>query len=181
MKKILKNNLGFSLIEIVVSVAILGVFISLVFGTIYYTNRASNNIKTSSNIQNDIKPIFNSIIDNIDSLGVNYNYYKRNGNHYNISTPMNGIALNNNVIYRKTSNCYSNFSCIEASFDNGSTYKKITFQNVNIDVFNIYFSEPSSNYMPIVSVVMSGYIQDVGMKSYDFSYQNTIEIKNYIK
>ncbi len=180
MKKILKNNLGFSLIEIVVSVAILGMFISLVFGTIYYVNRANNSIKNSSNIQNDIRPIFNSVIDNISNSGINYNSYKRNGNHYNISIPMNGIVLNNNIIYRKTNNCYSNFSCVEVSFDNGFTYKKVTPQNININVFNIYFSEPNSNYMPIVSVVMSGYVQDVN-KIDNFSYQNTIEIKNYIK
>jgi len=158
MKKILKNNLGFSLIEIMVSVAILGVFVSLVFGIIFYVNKSSESVKMSSNIKNDVKSVFDFMISNIKEYG-----------------------MNNSVVYRKTDNCYSNFSCVEASFDNGSTYQRMTFSDTNISRLDFYYSVPSNNSMAIVTVVMSGYIQNSHKENRNFSYQGTIEIKNYIK
>lgn len=158
MKKILKNNLGFSLVEIMISVAILGIFISLVFGTIFYVNKSSEDIKTSSNIQNNVKSVFDSMVFNIKKFG-----------------------MNNTVIYRKTNNCYSNFSCIEASFNSGSTYQRITFSDTNISRLDFYYSAPSSTSMAIVTIVMSGYVQNSHKENNNFSYQNTVEIKNYIK
>ena len=182
MKKIFKNNLGFTIVELLVSVAILGIFISLVFGTIFYVNKSGENIKASSDVQNDVKPILDSMISNIDNFGINYNYYKANGNHYNITPPMNSIVLNNNTIYRKTNNCYLNFSCAEVSFDNGLSYQKLTFNNTNVLNLDFYFIGPNpSNVMPIVTVVFSGYVQDPHKNNHNFSYQSTVEIKNYIK
>ena len=179
MKKILKNKFGFTLIEIVISIAILGVFISLVFGTIFYVNKLNESVVTSSNIQNNVKSAFDSMILSINTLGINYNYYKV-GNSYNIPIPINNIVLNN-TIYKKIANCYSTFSCIEVSFDNGATYQNITMQDTNVSNLSFYFLPPNVNSMPIITIDLSGYTQDSHKKNYSFSYQNTVEIKNYIK
>lgn len=178
--KLRKNKLGFSLAETIVSVAILSIIISIVFGTIFYIKKVNEVVKINSDIQNDIKNTFDAFVMNIESNGINYNYYK-SGSVYTIPIPSINIALNNNIIYRKTSNCYSTFSCIEASFDNGVTFQKITYANTNITKLDFYFLQPSATYMPIVTIVLSGYMQTPHKENVNFYYQNTVEIKNYIK
>ncbi len=179
IKEIRKNKLGFTLIETIVSISILSVFIFLIFGSIYYVNKANNNIKVSLDLKNDINPIIDDIVNNIKKNGINYNYYKKNGNRYDINIPESEIFLNNTIAYRKTNNCYNDLSCIEISLDGGVNYKKLTPSNININIFNVYFSEPVNNIMPIVTVVVNG--SNIESGDINFSYQKTVEVKKYIK
>lgn len=177
-----KNNSGFTIIELLISIAILGIFISLVFGTIFYLNKTKEKTSINSDISNTYRVFFDTMVSNIKNLDINYSYYRTQGNQYNIPKPTNILSLNNNTIYRKTNNCFSNFSCAEVSFDNGNTYKRLTDSNTNIINFDFYFSAPDLNHaMPIITIIMSGFIKDKHGYEHYFSYQNTIELKKYIK
>lgn len=177
-----KNNSGFTVIELLVSIAILGIFISLIFGTIHYLNKVSESASTNSDISNNYKNFFETMVLNIKSFDINYSYYRTNGNNYNIPKPTNILSLNNNIFYRKTNNCFSNFSCVEVSFDNGNTYKRLTDSDTNITNLDFYFSAPDINHsMPIITIVMSGFVKDKHDYNHYFSYQNTVELKKYIK
>lgn len=176
---LIKDKRGLSLIETIVYIAIFSVFIFLVFDIINISNKLNSKTKNISIIESNITPVFDSLLKNIEKNGINYEKYKsRNG--YTINSPRNNISLNNNIIYKLTSNCYdNNNSCIEFSSDNGSSFLRITDKNINIYSFDFYFNPPSDTTMPIVTIVYDGEIKE-NNENTKFFLQDTIEIKGYL-
>lgn len=168
-----KNNKGFSLLEIVVSISIFSIVFIMMVNILSYINKLQKDTLLSYNIESGFQNVINKMNTNIEETSLNYFFYPV------IVNPSSNLFLltrdNLPLVYRL------NNKKIEFSDNGGISFYALNDSNVEIDDLDFYVSKDSEDKVSLITITILGnYIDSFNSKK-AFNYQTTIEQKLYIK
>ncbi len=130
----LKNKPGFTLIEMIVAIAIFIVVISIYMGIFVSTTRMHAKIIAIQKVQNEIRYVTEVLTSNIRMGTVNYDYY----NEEPLSNPKTILALIDNsdgkIFYRINSGVFQTSS-------NGTQWINISYGNIYFNRMDFYITD----------------------------------------
>lgn len=190
----LKNPRGFTLVEMMVAVAIFAIVMTVALGALLSMAESDRKAQT-------LKSVINNLNFSLDSMSRSI----RTGQAYHCDatqgtlsagrdcsdTPANSLAyqpaLGGTVIYRlETSSATlcgqppSRVGCITRSTDGGVSYGAITSSEVYINGLNFYVTgAESASVQPKVTILISGVVTVSGAQSSPFSLQTSVTQRLY--
>ena len=147
--KIRFNKKGFTLMEILVSVALFTIVITIVTQIFMIATRAQRRVSSHQKVQSDVRMVINLIVERMRMSEIDYDYYENKGG---ISVPETELVLrdidNKQVIFRQSSSNFldtvcvdeSSVPCFEMSIDEGATWAPISSLGVNVPELSFYIT-----------------------------------------
>lgn len=168
-----KNNKGFSLLEIVVSISIFSIVFIMMVNILSYINKLQKDTLLFYNLESGFQNVINKMNTNIEGTSLNYLFYPI------IINPSDTLFLltrdNLPLVYRL------NNKKIEFSDNGGINFYALNDSSVEVNDLDFYVSKDSKNKVSLITIVVTGnYIDSFNTKK-AFNYQTTIEQKLYIK
>lgn len=171
----IKNSYGFSLVEIMVAVALFTVVATISIGAIISIFDANNKSQTSKTVVDNLNIAVEDMARTI-KFGTNYHC----GSGGSLNTPQNcstggdflAVSFNGSInVYRKNGNT------IQKSTNGGTSYVPITAPEVIIENMTFYTfgaTENPSVLQPYVVAVIKGYVGTKPTQQTNFSIQTTM-------
>jgi prepilin-type N-terminal cleavage/methylation domain-containing protein len=181
------NNRGFTLIEMLVSVAIFAVVMVVALGALLSLSEANRRAELLSSATNN----FNSAIDSMSrAIRTGQNYHCGGGTltlaqdcAASGSSEFAFLsATNQEVVYEfSTSGCPNSAGCILRSLDGGSTFASITSPELVVTslMFYVIGSPKGDNIQPKVDMLVGGHIVIQGSQNATLSLQTSITQRLY--
>ncbi len=194
MKRLFLPARGFTLVEMMVSVAIFAIVMTISLGALLAMSESDRKAQT-------LKSVINNLNFSLDSMSRNI----RTGQTYHCdasqspltvvrdcaSTPASSFAFQpaagGTYVYRlETSNASlcgqpaGRVGCLVRSTDGGATYSAVTSSEVYLNALNIYVTGAESGYIqPKVTILISGVVSVSGTQNSSFNLQTSVTQRLY--
>jgi len=184
-----KNNKGFTLVELLVSMAIFVTSVVAISTLFSYSNRTQMSTKVISEVQSDARFAIEVISQHIRRSSIYYNSAQYGGEIS--SNPVEVLVLEDlsgDFVWFRKGVC-GGVGCVEMSED-GLSWSSLTPPGVSVNLLKFYISpstdpfsdNPSSNQQPKVTVVMSTSANNAqGGSVAPFYIQTTVSSRQYLR
>ncbi len=184
-----RNNSGFTLVELIVSMAIFVTALSAISTIFMYYNRIQRTTEAVSDVQTDARFALEVIAQRIRRSSIYYSSSQYGGSIS--SNPQDVLVLQdseeNQTWFRRNTDASRGY--IEMS-ENGSDWVNLTPPDVSVDILKFYISptqdpflsNPTTNIQPKVTVVMVTSSTSANTESLMPTYlQTTISSRQYLR
>lgn len=192
----MKKEKGFTLIEVLVSVGIFAVVMTIALGALLAMTESNRRVETMKSVINTLNFALDSMSRSIRT-GVNYRCSATGTAPQSCasspSTALTFLAANGSVgdgtlqnvqvAYCRGNNstCSSSGTAILRSIDGGATFAPITSREVVIETLNFYVigAESGDGIQPKVTVLLTGYVDVSATQRSRFNLQTSITQRLY--
>jgi len=189
MSNIQNNQSGFTLVEMLVAIAIFVTSLTAVSAIFMYSNKSQRATEVISEVQSDARFALEVMAQQIRKSSIDYASSQYGG--IIDSNPEEVLVLrdsnNNQVWFRRSAS--SGRGIIEMS-ENGTAWVDLTPPDIKIDLLKFYISpsedpfssNPNSNKQPLVTIVMASSSTDyAGENIVPAFLQTTVSSRQYIR